>query len=225
MKAKLFRLSAVIVVVVSLVLATGYGLGIRFERHVGKFAGGDPDEAKSSETTPGEGPAEGFEAYLAAQRTYPAEEIPPALSAQAGVTFNAIAQQDAKKGDPNSKGHKWALVGPLDNATQPGVTSFSGATNNTASRTTALLVDPNCGKSGNGVACRVWAGASGGGVWRTDNALVDNPKWNQLKPQGLDQNTVGVLSMDPTDKKNNTIVLEDYKSQPTLLNEVKRETK
>jgi hypothetical protein len=177
------------------------------QAHVGKFSEGDPDQKESSATTPGEGPAGGFEAYLAAMRSYPADEIPPAVSAQAAVTFDAIASQDSKKGDPNSKGHKWALVGPLDNATQPGVTSFSGATNNTASRTTALLVDPKCGSNGNGVACRVWAGTSGGGVWRTENALADNPKWNQLKPQGLDQNTVGVLSMDPTDKKNNTIYL------------------
>jgi hypothetical protein len=175
--------------------------------HVGKFSGGDPDQQQSSMTTPGEGPVGGFEAYLAAERTYPAEEIPPSVSAQSSVTFDAIAQQDAKNGDPNSKGHKWALVGPLSNATQPGVTAFSGATNNTASRTTALLVDPSCGGSGNGVACRVWVGTSGGGVWRTENALVDNPKWNQLKPQGLDQNTVGVLSMDPTDKTDNTIYL------------------
>ncbi len=175
--------------------------------HVGKLAGGDPDQQVSSATTPGEGPAAGFEALLAAERTYPADEIPPAVSAQAAPAFDAILAQDAKTGDPNSLGHKWALVGPLLNATQPGVTSFSGATNNTASRTTALLVDPQCGGPGNGVACRIWIGASGGGVWRTNNALVDSPKWDQLKPQGLDQNTVGVLSMDPTDKTGNTIYL------------------
>jgi len=178
------------------------------QAHVGKFAGGDPDQQQqSSETTPGEGPVGGFEAYLAAQRTYPADEIPPAVSAQAAPAFDAIAAKDAQTGDPNAKGHKWAQVGPLDDATQPGVTAFSGATNSTASRTTALLVDPKCGGPGNGVVCRVWAGTSGGGVWRTENALVDNPKWNQLKPQGLDQNTVGVLSMDPTDKTGNTIYL------------------
>jgi hypothetical protein len=177
------------------------------EQHVGKFAAGDPDRQESSETTPGEGPADGFEAYLAAQRTYPANEIPPSVAAQADAAFNAIAAQDAKTGDPKGQGHKWTLVGPLDNATQPGVTAFSGATNNTASRTTALLVDPKCGQNGNGVGCRVWAGTSGGGVWRTGNALVANPRWNQLKPQGLDQNTVGVLSMDPTDKTGNTIYL------------------
>lgn len=206
MKAKLYLLSTIIAVV-ALVFAVINWQDGDLERHVGKFAGGDPDQQQSSATTPGEGPAGGFEGYLAAERTYPAEEIPPSVSAQASVTFDAIAQQDAKKGDPNSKGHKWALVGPLNYATQPGVTSFSGATNNTASRTTALLVDPKCGQKGNGVACRVWAGTSGGGVWRTENALVDDPKWNQLKPQGLDQNTVGVLSMDPTDKTNNTIYL------------------
>ena len=50
--------------------------------HAGKFAGGDPDQQQqSSATTPGEGPAGGFEAYLAAERTYPANEIPPAVSA------------------------------------------------------------------------------------------------------------------------------------------------
>ena len=206
MKAKLFLVTTIIAVVALVFTVTNWQNG-DLGRHVGKFAGGDPDQQQSSETTPGEGPAGGFEGYLAAERTYPADEIPPAVSALAKTTFDAIAQQDAKKGDPNSKGHKWALVGPLDNATQPGVTSFSGATNNTASRTTALLVDPKCGQNGNGVACRVWAGTSGGGVWRTENALVDNPKWNQLKPQGLDQNTVGVLSMDPTDKKGNTIYL------------------
>ena len=31
--------------------------------------------------------------------------------------------------------------------------------------------------------------------------------WNQLKPEQLDQNSVGVLTLDPTDKKNNTIYL------------------
>ncbi len=120
------------------------------QAHVGKFAGGDPDQQQqSSATTPGEGPAGGFEAYLAAQRTYPADEIPPAVSAQAALTFDAIAATGrARQGDPNSKGHKWAQVGPLNNATQPGVTAFSGATNNTASRTTALLVDPKCGSNG-----------------------------------------------------------------------------
>jgi hypothetical protein len=208
---KVFVLLTTLIILISIgifvVLKAGLPGGKGQQTHVGKFAGGDPDQQQSAATTPGEGPAGGFEAYLAAERTYPADEIPPTVSAQAGVTFAAIAAQDAQTGDPNSKGHKWSLVGPLDLATQPGVTAFSGATNNTASRDTALLVDPGCGANGSGAACRVWVGSSGGGVWRTDNALAGVPKWNQLKPQGLDQNTVGVLSMDPTDKTHNTIYL------------------
>ena len=133
---------------------------------IGKFAGGDPDQQQSSATTPGEGPAAGFEAYLAAERTYPADEIPPTVSAQAEVTFDAIANQDAQTGDPNSMGHMWSLVGPLNNATQPGVTAFSGATNNTASRTTALLVDPKCGSNGSQSRCRQPRRKSGCGVSR-----------------------------------------------------------
>jgi hypothetical protein len=176
--------------------------------HVGKFAEGDPDQAGgSSETTPGEGPNDGLEAYLAAQRTYPASVIPPAVTEKAAVAFDALAAKDAKTGDPKSKGNKWSLFGPTTDATQPGVTAFSGATNSTASRDTALVVAPDCGKKGKGDDCRVWVGSSGGGVWRTDNGLAGDPTWKQLNPQGLDQNSVGTLTLDPTDKKANTIYL------------------
>jgi hypothetical protein len=181
--------------------------------HASKYGSGDPDYAQASgggdsnETTPGEGPVGGFEAYLSAQRTYPATEIPPTVPDKAATTFEKIAGQDAKTGDPKGKGHQWQLFGPTENATQPGVTAFSGATNNTASRTTALLVSPDCGSKGNGSGCRVWAGVSGGGVWRTDDALAANPTWKQLKPNQLDQNSVGALTLDPTDPKGNTIYL------------------
>ena len=180
--------------------------------HASKYGSGDPDyaqatggDADSNETTVGEGPLGGFEAYLSAQRTYPATDIPPTLPEKAATTFEKIAGQDAKSGDPKSKGNQWKLYGPTENATQPGVTAFSGATNNTASRTTALLVSPDCGSEGTG--CRVWAGVSGGGVWRTDDALDANPTWKQLKPNQLDQNSVGALTLDPTDPNGNTIYL------------------
>ena len=112
-----------------------------------------------------------FEAYLSAERTYPANVISPAISEKAAKTFAKIAAKDAKVGDPKSKGQSWVQVGPQVNATQPGVLAFSGATNDTASRVTALVVSPSCGSSG----CRVWAGVAGGGIWRTDNALAAHP--------------------------------------------------
>jgi len=157
-------------------------------------AGGDPDAAANS---PGLGP-NSFEAYLSAERTYPANVIPTSVVQNAAATFSAIA----KKGGADKFGH-WKLFGPRVNATQPGVTSFSGATNNTASRITALVVDPACSAN----KCRVWAGASGGGVWRTDNAEAPNPEWKQINPDQLDQNSVGTLVLDPSDKSNNTLYL------------------
>ena len=57
-----------------------------------KGAGGDPDAAA---TNSGLGPVS-FDAYQAAERTYPANVIPPAIAQRAEDTFNAIAASDAK---------------------------------------------------------------------------------------------------------------------------------
>jgi hypothetical protein len=161
---------------------------------------GEGDEADTAGDAPRLGPVS-FDAYQSAERTYPANVIPPAIAQRAENTFNAIAAADAKKGDPKGAGHKWQFYGPRQNATQPGVLSYSGATNNTASRVTALVADPNCTAS----QCRLWAGVAGGGVWRTDNGVAPNPEWQQVSPKELDQNSVGTLTLDPNDP--NTLYL------------------
>ncbi|HYX76541.1 MAG TPA: hypothetical protein VE757_05130, partial [Gaiellaceae bacterium] len=186
---------------VALLLAFAGGSGGPAAGKAAPFAkgasGGDPDAATSNS---GLGPVS-FDAYQSAERTYPANVIPPAVAQRAEDTFNAIAAADAKKGDPKGAGHNWQFYGPKQNATEPGVISFSGATNNTASRITALVADPSCTAS----QCRLWAGAAGGGVWRTDNANAPNPNWQQVGPKGLDQNSVGTLTLDPSDP--NTLYL------------------
>ena len=191
----------------AVLVSGGNGSESEHEVHVGKFAGGDPDQQTSKgqneEDTAGEGPVGGWEAYLAAMRTYPANVIPPTVVAKADATFTKIDAQDNTTGDSHSKGHRWSLYGPTQDATQPGVTAFSGATNSTASRITALVVAPNCRSK----QCRVFAGASGGGVWRTDNALANNPQWKQLHPRQLEQNSVGTLTLDPTDRSGRTLYL------------------
>jgi hypothetical protein len=145
----------------------------------------DPDAHGASQVdTPGEGPINQADAYFSAQRTYPADEIPPTISHTAKLTFDAIA----KKGDPGN--NHWYAYGPKQHAVQPGVLAFSGATNATASRTTALVIAPTC-VPGN---CRLWAGVSGGGVWRTDDALASDPTWTYLTG-GIAQNSVGALTM------------------------------
>jgi len=44
-----------------------------------------------------------------------------------------------------------------------------------------------------------------------------------IGPEGKGEGKLSLATRITYDKKNNTVVLEDYKSQPTLLNEVKRE--
>jgi hypothetical protein len=159
----------------------------------------DPDAAASSTGADryAEGPASGYEAYLSAERTYPADVIPTSVAVRARATFEKIAKQ----GDPNGNNF-WQSYGPLQNSIQPGVLSFTGATNATASRDTALVSAPTC-VPGN---CRLWVGTSGGGVWRTDDALAADPSWTWLTPQvGL--NSVGALIADPTDASGNTLYL------------------
>src|SRR5438105_6297162 len=160
-----------------------------------KFAGGDPDAAATSADSPGEGPVGGYEAYLSAAKTYPANVIPPSFVQNAKATFEKIAKQ----GDPQGNNH-WNSYGPLHNSIQPGVLSFSGATTATATRITALVVAPTC-VPGN---CRLWVGTAGGGVWRTDDALAASPSWTWLTGV-LALNSVGALVADPNDSSGNTL--------------------
>jgi hypothetical protein len=179
----------------ALVLTTGGAQEDKWS--TSKFAGGDPDAAATSADTPGEGPVGGYEAYLSAAKTYPANVIPPAFVQNAKNTFEKIAKQ----GDPQGNNH-WNSYGPLQNSIQPGVLSFSGATTPTASRDTALVVAPTC-VPGN---CRLWVGTAGGGVWRTNDALAADPAWTWLDG-GLALNSVGALVADPNDPSGNTLYL------------------
>ena len=56
---------------------------------------------------------------------------------------------------------------------------------------TGLAIDPNCNQ-GN---CRLWLAAAGGGVWRADKALHNNPKWTWVS-EGLPSNAIGTLTYD-----------------------------
>jgi len=162
--------------------------------------GGDPDAVSTNaRTTPGEGPVGRYEAYKSAARTYPANVIPPSMVQNAKKTFDKIATQTATQiatqtatqAAPTSN-NVWQSYGPLQNSIEPGVLAFSGATDATASRDTALVIAPKC-VPGN---CRLWVATAGGGVWRTNDALAANPSWTWLTGV-LALNSVGALVADP----------------------------
>ena len=51
----------------------------------------------------------------------------------------------------------------------------------------------------------VFVGATNGGIWRTENATADEPKWTFLDT-GIANHSIGALEFDPTDDQNLTLV-------------------
>jgi len=198
--ASFLLLAAAVALFLVLMAGKSSGTAPGFVPKLGSPAGNETEMA-------GESPRQNYEAYISAARTYPANQISPAIVARAKATFNRIAKRDARLAKSGRRFQaadaKWRLFGPRKYGVQPGVTSFSGATNVTSSRTVALVADPACTAN----HCRVWAGTSGGGVWVTDDIIAPDPEWKQLSPESLDQNSVGALVLDPTDRKHDTLYL------------------
>ena len=95
----------------------------------------------------------------------------------------------------------WTEAGPFT-PNVPARVTYTGRASQDSGRVTAEAIDPNCGTSGHG--CRVWVGAAGGGIWRSDNALAATPTWSP-KSDGIPSNAVGSLTVDPNDPSGNTI--------------------
>jgi len=160
-----------------------------------RFVKGDPDAPSSEEAKAGNGGegergpgSEAEEEY--SLRAYPADEIPFQLTLNAQTAFNQIKSKGVGKGKKAPAG-QWTLVGP-STANYPSVLTFSGADYTTSGRITALAIDPGCSNT----SCRLWVGAAGGGVWRTDNALAGSgANWTFVSGSFL-TNAIGVLSYD-----------------------------
>ena len=121
-----------------------------------------------------------------ANNAYPANTIPFQLTLNAQRAWAGVKSRGAAHAG-NQPG-QWSLAGP-SHADYPGVLTFSGADYTTSGRVTALAADPNCSRS----RCRVWAGAAGGGIWRTDNALSGSgASWTYVSG-GLPTNAIGTL--------------------------------
>jgi hypothetical protein len=97
-----------------------------------------------------------------------------------------------------ASGGVWTSLGPETSLVDP-----SGAsTESVSGRVAALAISPTCESNG---PCRLWVGAAGGGVWRTDDALDPmDVRWRWIG-QGLGTNNIGSLALDPNDPTGNII--------------------
>ena len=136
----------------------------------------------------------GFQDLRAYEQAYPG--VPGStlvINAAAGRywAYRGIAYRGA-----DALGGVWMSLGPETSLVDS--TGFR----NISGRVSALAISPTCEEHG---ACRMWVGAGGGGVWRTDDAMhTTDPKWRWVS-RGLGTNSIGSLALDPSDRTGNTI--------------------
>jgi hypothetical protein len=122
------------------------------------------------------------------QRAYPATSLPSRLQDNARGFFQGNIE--SRGNDDN--GRSWQLAGP-STATFPALLTSTGSDYVTSGRVTAVAISPSCTAS----ACRLWAAAAGGGIWRTDNALSPSPTWASVSGS-FASNAIGALTYDAT---------------------------
>ncbi|HEY4816538.1 MAG TPA: hypothetical protein VIH67_03860 [Candidatus Acidoferrum sp.] len=150
--------------------------------------GGEPDKGPTA-----------FEEENYANRAYPAVDVPIEATASAKKQFQDI-DDESEKGERGEKIRtSWTSLGPTV-ALYPAVLNRTGTPYVASGRITALAIEPKCRKE----HCRLYVGAAGGGIWQTDNALSDKPKWNFIS-KSFATNAIGTITIDPTDPTGETI--------------------
>jgi hypothetical protein len=156
-------------------------------------------------TLPGNGGLEGPGSY--AEQAYLARAYPnTAITLSQLDTARAAFKSANGRAFPAGKGKKgtWVSVGPSQ-ALYPSsqfLTSFLYVPNAylAGGRTTSLAIAETC-VPGN---CRMYITPAGGGVWRTKNALADEPRWEYAGGQfGI--NAAGAVTIDPNDPTGKTV--------------------
>jgi hypothetical protein len=128
-------------------------------------------------------------------RVYPAHDIPANAHDVSRETFEAIERNG---GDGEDQG-RWKLIGPSV-ALVPELLTYTGSQYITSGRITALAIGPRCTEK----SCRIWVGAAGGGIWRTERGLSETPKWRFISAS-FHSNAIGSLVVDPTDPTGDTL--------------------
>ena len=173
-------------------------------RTISKFRS-DPDElAGNKRTLPGlerdRGPLlaalENF-----AHRAYPKRDIPTHATRNAISGFKQFRERAVRERafTPQAAASAWELIGPSV-ADVPDILTFTGTEYVTSGRITALGIAATCTVSN----CRLYVGAAGGGVWRTDNGLSNTPTWTFVS-DSFGTNAIGSLLVDPSDPTGNTV--------------------
>ncbi len=143
-----------------------------------------PDESRE-----GLGGPSSYEEEKLANRAFPNDTIPwdQTEGAQKAVS-DVVSFHDGDENMPFA----WRSLGPT-NAVYPALLNRTSVPYVTSGRITALAIDPNCTED----RCRLYVAAAGGGIWRTNDALDNDPRWKFISGS-FATNAIGALTIDPT---------------------------
>ena len=135
----------------------------------------------------------------------PGTDIPSAAIAQSSADWDKL-QASADWGGGSAK---WTPLGPSWGKGLPNPyrdrAVYNAGTPDFSGRIAHTVIDPKAavdeGKTRN---CRLWIANANGGVWRTNNALAQNPQWQYLSEE-FEHNSINSLELDPNDGNSNTI--------------------
>lgn len=137
-----------------------------------------------------------FEEEKLVNRAIPNDTVPWEMSEGAQQAASDVESfRDGDEGMPFA----WQRLGPTK-AIYPALLNRTNTPYVTSGRITTLAVDPSCSED----RCRVYVGAAGGGIWRTDGGLGDKPRWTFISGS-FATNAVGALTIDPTDSSGRTL--------------------
>jgi hypothetical protein len=148
-----------------------------------------------------EGPGSAAEAAFR-ERAYPADTIKIAQVDRAKTAVTKAQDRPLPLSADRKSG--WTSVGPSRALypDSPFRNAFSYVPNDyvAGGRTTSVALSPKC-RPGD---CSMWVTPSGGGIWRTRDALAQQPRWTYLGgPLGI--NAAGAVTVDRNDRRGKTI--------------------
>jgi len=143
-------------------------------------------------------------AYL--ERSYPRQLVSFAQTAAAQRSFALLplrvpAAQGTRATSLLSLSSEWRGLGPGGaKSLAPRFSPYAVRPATVSGQVTALLTGRRCVPGD----CRLWVGAAGGGVFRTDDALANAPRWAAVST-GLRSSAIGYLAADPNDPTGQTL--------------------
>jgi hypothetical protein len=165
-----------------------------------------PLRMRRAESIPGhigsgepEGGPLAYEREKLANRAYPGTDIPIALTNTATQRFARVQSESENGARGQMLDSQWVSLGPSV-ALYPAVLGRTGAAFVASGRISALAIEQNCTRR----RCRLYVGAAGGGIWRTNDALSDTPRWRFIS-DSFSTNAIGSITIDPTDASGDTI--------------------